>query len=208
MKIQKIAEGAESYIYSGNFLGFDGILKRRIEKNYRLKIIDGNLRTQRTKNEARILGMVSSLGISSPRVILVDKYDIYMNRLYGTGLSALLDSKHKNSKEMDRIFDIIGSYAAILHNNNIAHGDYTPANIIIGKDESVYLIDFGLSEMTISIEEKALDLLLMKRSIDKQSFKTLMESYRKKNKQSKIIMDRLKEIEKRGRYNTRSLMVE
>lgn len=206
MMIKKIAEGAESDIYSCSLMGFDAILKRRIEKKYRLKTIDENLRNQRTKNEARILGLVSSLGINSPGLVLVDKYDIYMHRIYGTGLNDIINSKSTKIKVGEKIFRELGSYARILHQNNIAHGDYTPANIIVDKNSAVYIIDFGLSEITNSIEEKALDLLLMKRSIDRNSFKTFLTAYRKENPQSKIVINRLEEIEKRGRYNTRTLM--
>ena len=202
MKMKKISEGAESYIYSGKFLGIEGILKRRIVKKYRLKEIDEGLRSQRTRSEARILCLASELGISSPRVFLVDKYDIYMTRIDGIMLSDLLDSGEK--RKMNGLFETIGSYCALLHNSNIAHGDYTPANIMV-KGNAAYVIDFGLSEITNSIEQKALDLLLMKRSITAKQNALFISSYKKACKEDKHILQRLNEIEKRGRYNTRTL---
>lgn len=203
MKMRKISEGAEAHIYSMKFLGFDSIVKRRIEKKYRLKEIDENIRTQRTKNEARILALVKDLGIDSPGLLLVDKYDIYMQRINGIRLNELLNSDNKN---LAKVFADLGKYAAILHANNIAHGDYTPANVIVGNGR-VYLIDFGLSEITNSLEEKALDLLLMKRSIDKNLFDKFIGNYKHINKESCATIKRLAEIEKRGRYNTRTLII-
>ncbi len=205
MSLKKISEGAEAHIYSGNFFGFDGILKRRVEKRYRLKGIDENLRIQRTKNEARILGLVYSLGINSPGLLLVDKYDIYMHRIYGDRLNDILDSDIK-AKKIEKVFRALGRHAAILHNNSIAHGDYTPANAILGKNGDVYIIDFGLSEITASLEEKALDILLMKRSVDKRNFDVFVEAYKKECKESKMVLKRLGGIEKRGRYNLRTLI--
>jgi len=205
MRIEKLSEGAEAQIYSTHFLGIDSVIKKRMRKAYRINAIDEKIRTQRTKDEARIMSLVSSTPINAPKVLLVDKYEIVMNRIYGENLNRILDLGRKLNT-MKKIFAIIGKYAAILHNNNIVHGDYTPANFMVGKDNSVYLIDFGLSDITSSIEDKALDLLLMKRSLDKKSFDEFIKAYSALSKDGKIIIDRLRQIEKRGRYNTRTLM--
>ncbi|MFI5412798.1 MAG: KEOPS complex kinase/ATPase Bud32 [Candidatus Micrarchaeales archaeon] len=204
MKIQKLSEGAESEIYSLKFLGFDSVLKKRIRKRYRVEELDRNIRVQRTRNEARIIGMMSSLGVNAPSLLLLEKYDIIMTRLYGTNLNNLLDSD--SGINFDKIFSSLGKYIAILHNNEIAHGDFTPANVILDKNRNVYLIDFGLSEITNSIEDKALDILLMKRSVDVRHFGSLIKSYKSICRCQKDVLDRLAEIEKRGRYNTRTLL--
>lgn len=205
MKIGKLSEGAEAEIYSTKFLGVDSVIKKRITKNYRINAIDEKIRTQRTKNEARIMSAVSSTTINAPKVLLVDKYDIIMDRVHGENLNRILDLGRRLNG-MGKIFTTIGEYAALLHNNNIVHGDYTPANFLVGKDNSVYLIDFGLSNITSSIEDKALDLLLMKRSLDKKSFEEFIKAYSILSEDAKVIIGRLKQIEKRGRYNTRTLM--
>jgi len=202
MKIKRISEGAEARIYSCNFLGFDSVIKRRIKKRYRLATIDEDIRVHRTKNEARILALVSSLGISSPGLLMVGKYDIYMHMINGTRLSEMLGSK----TNLNRVFAQLGRYAAMLHNNNIVHGDYTPANVMVGKNGDVCLIDFGLSEMTNSMEERALDLLLMKRSVAGELFEGFLQGYRKECRDGGRVIERLGGIEKRGRYNTRSLI--
>lgn len=204
MKMEKISEGAESSIYSLDFLGLDSVLKRRTSKAYRIGELDRSLREKRTRKEARIMGIVSSLGIDSPVVLLVDRYDIVMSRIKGRNLNVILGKKGK--MDLNRVFDNIGKSIAILHNNNITHGDYTPANIIIDHRQNAYLIDFGLSDMSLSIEDKALDILLMKRAINGKYFNAFIKSYRTDCKDSSQILKRLEEIEKRGRYNTRTLL--
>ena len=200
-----LAEGAEAKIYAIDFLGLDCILKKRIVKDYRIKEIDENLRTYRTRNEARIIGTVSSLGINSPEVLLVGKYELVMKRVYGKMLNEILNSKKKKSN-LKEIFRKLGNYLAILHKNNIVHGDFTPANVMIGKNGTVYLIDFGLSDVTDSLEDKALDLLLMKRAID-ENYDEFIEAYKSKSDKNDMIIKRLNEIEKRGRYNSRTLAI-
>ena len=91
-----------------------------------------------------------------------------------------------------------------LHDSGIAHGDYTPANIIVGKD-GPHVIDFGLSELTYSVEEDALDVLLMKRSIAKTSYLGFIEGYRRSNPKAVEVLKRLVVVERRGRYQTRTL---
>ena len=200
--MKMISEGAEARIYSVRLMGIGAVLKRRIKKDYRIEDIDTGLRVARTKNEARIMALASELEINAPVLLFVDRYDIFMSRVDGTMLSDLLNSED----DLKGVFPILGKYAAILHNNNIAHGDYTPANIIVEKGENPHVIDFGLSEITTSIEEKALDLLLMKRSVDTPHFNKFMESYKHHCKDGGLILKRLELIEKRGRYNVRTLI--
>ncbi len=202
MGIKFISEGAEAKVYSVEFIGRESILKRRIKKSYRIKEIDEELRTNRTRNEARILGLVSGIGINSPVLFFVDRGDIIMERINGISLNEIIRHREGTSS----VFSTLGIYAAVLHNNNIAHGDYTPANVIVSKGRKPYLIDFGLSEITNSIEEKALDILLMKRSISTESFNIFLKRYKRSCINGKAILKRLSVIEKRGRYNTRTLL--
>ncbi|MDE1870752.1 MAG: Kae1-associated serine/threonine protein kinase [Candidatus Micrarchaeota archaeon] len=202
--MDKISEGAESSIYSVNFMGLDGILKRRMSKPYRIREIDESIRTRRTRKEARIMGIVSSLGINSPTVLLADRYDILMSRIRGSSMNRILES---NTGKIPRsVFSEIGRGIAVLHNNNITHGDYTPANIMIDKKQNAHIIDFGLSDISLSAEDKAMDILLMKRSIDEAHFGVFIKSYKAACKESASILKRLEDIEKRGRYNTRTLL--
>lgn len=157
--VAKISEGAEAFVYEAHFMGFDTVIKSRMRKSYRIKEIDERIRITRTKKEARALSIASNAGVCVPAVLLVDTYDICMDKIEGRNLSLLL----KSENHPNRIFRQLGVYAGILHDAGIAHGDYTPANVMVDENGRPWIIDFGLSEMTYSPEETALDLLLMKR---------------------------------------------
>ena len=70
----------------------------------------------------------------------------------------------------------------------------------------IFLIDFGLGYISNKIEDKAVDLHLLKHALEARHFKNwkiLFEEFEKgykKNKDSKKIIERLIAVEKRGRY--------
>ncbi len=197
MKI--ISEGAEAKIYESATLGNRVVIKDRAAKAYREKSLDLRIRAQRTKSEAKILAKASSNGANTPTVLMVGSYTITMSKLSGRLLSTMVDNAGSS------IITEAGRQLAILHKAGIAHGDYTPANIMVSK-KHVYVIDFGLSEMTNSVEEKALDVLLMKRSLSKSEYATFVKSYSRSFSGAPSVLARLREIEIRGRYQTRTLL--
>jgi Kae1-associated kinase Bud32 len=201
--MELISEGAEAKIYATELLGIDAVVKRRLPKSYRVRQLDDALRRQRTKTEARALALASLAGVKTPVLLLVDDFDIYMSRVHGTNLNKMLE-RGVRARKLSRILFNIGAYAGLMHSAGIAHGDYTPANIMIC-DGAAYVIDFGLATMTSSVEEKALDLLLMKRSLSSTAFSSFMAGYRKAYSASNKTTGRLNSIERRGRYQTRTL---
>ena len=62
-------------------------MKRRIQKRYRIEAMDTKIRAQRSKNEARIIAVASKAGINAPKLLLFDKYDIYMTEVKGKKLT-------------------------------------------------------------------------------------------------------------------------
>ena len=183
-------------MYSARLVGFDAIVKERGRKSYRIEQIDTALRESRTRNEAHVLYEAGRLGLNVPRLLALGKFSVYMERLYGKLLRDI-DQKPSQFKE-------IGRELAILHDNGIAHGDFTPANIMkVGS--RFFVIDFGLSEITKGAEEKAIDLLLMKRSIDPRCYAAFVRSYAKHSKNAREILAKLDGIEERGRYKIRSV---
>lgn len=191
-----IGEGAEAKIYQATVFGKKMVVKRREEKEYRVKELDLKLRKDRTRAEARILSRLSGSGVRVPRVAAVGLFSIFMERLSGKLL--------KDTKMTARRAEEAGRLLAEMHKRNVAHGDFTPANLMLCGN-LLYVIDFGLSEVTNSPEEKALDLLLMKRSIPNNTYKMFEGSYSRTYGDSKNILKRLKEIEQRGRYQIRAL---
>lgn len=204
--MELISEGAEARIYATELLGKEVVVKRRLPKSYRVVQLDNELRKLRTRTESRALALASAAGVKTSVLLLVDEFDIYMNRLHGTNLNKMLE-QGIGANELGKILYDIGTYAGLMHSAGIAHGDYTPANIMMC-DSTAYVIDFGLASTSSSIEEKALDLLLMKRSIQSHAFSSFMEGYRKAYSESKKTEGRLNAIERRGRYQTRTLNTE
>ena len=91
-----------------------------------------------------------------------------------------------------------------MHNLGVVHNDLTTLNMIATRDK-VFLIDFGLSDFSIKIEDRAVDLNLLFNCIknDHNEFykfkKELLEKYSKSISGGEKIVKRLFEIEKRGR---------
>ncbi len=198
--VRVLAEGAEAIVYETTLGGMKALMKRRMQKKYRVPEMDAKIRSVRSKNEARIIAMVSKAGINAPKLLLYDGNDLYMSAVDGKKLSDALNS----GKVGGGIFKGVGEILGKLHTAGIAHGDYTPANIILGKD-GAYVIDFGLSEITNSAEERAFDVLLMKRAIGKAQYSSFLGGYSSCFAGSKEVLERLALIERRGRYQTRTL---
>ncbi len=187
-----IAKGAEAEIH----LEEDKIIKKRIRKNYRLKALDDSLRKSRTRREAKILEKLPK-EINAPKIIKSGETEIEMEHIKGEKVRDVLDSKLILAKQ-------IGESIAILHNNGIIHGDLTTSNMIYNK--KIYLVDFGLSYFSDKTEDKAVDLHLLRQALEskhykvfKKAFKLVLEGYKSKSKDYKLVMERLEKVESRGR---------
>ncbi len=194
--MKKLSEGAEARVFETEIFGKTAVVKVRHEKKYRIKELDVNLRKTRTRREARAMQKAQEAGVNVPMLIGLGEFSIYMEKFSGT----LLKDIHKRKIPYGKI----GNMLAKMHNANVIHGDFTPANIMMSGSE-LCIIDFGLSEISNSMENKAIDLLLMKRSMAKTDYKSLEASYVKECTTAKQIISRLANIEKRGRYQIRTL---
>ncbi len=196
-----ISQGAEAIIKKEK----NCIIKDRIKKSYRIKEIDDKIRRLRTRNEGKILQRASKI-IPTPQLINSneDSKQIKMDFIPGKVLSLQLD-KLKN-KEQENIASQIGKNIALLHNNKIIHGDLTTSNMIY-HNQTIYVIDFGLAFQSERIEDKAVDLHLLKQALGAKHYltfnklwKTLEKSYKKNSEEGDKVLQRLKIVESRGRY--------
>ena len=197
MKI--IKQGAEAVIK----LSKNKIIKERIKKNYRINELDKKLLKFRTNRDGNILRKATFVNV--PKVYLVDDQRMIIEMEYIRGI-LLKDFLNKNNlNEILKISELLGEEISRLHENNIIHGDLTTTNLIL-KDNKIYFIDFGLSFISHKVEDKSVDLYLLKQAlassfpqIAEQTFHEILESY-KISKNFKEILERLKKVEKRGRY--------
>ncbi len=195
-----IQQGAEALILKKR----DDVIKRRIKKSYRISEIDDKIRKSRTKSESKLLKKASEL-IKIPTVIRTDEKtkEIIMKFINGKKLSEYLNKF--SLKKQKEICKKIGESVAKLHDKDIIHGDLTTSNMILSKKE-VYFIDFGLGFISHKIEDKAVDLHLLKQALEARHFKNWKElvekvfSSYKKSKDSEKVFIQLKAVEKRGRY--------
>ena len=192
-----IAQGAEAIIKKSG----KNIIKDRIMKSYRIPQLDNKLRKQRTKKEVKLLEKSKSL-IPVPKIISSTESSITLEEIKGKKLASCLDT----AKNQEDICKQIGNNIAILHDNNIIHGDLTTSNMILSKNQ-IYFIDFGLGFESQRAEDKAVDLHVLKEALEAKHFKKaeqlwhiVLESYKKTSKYSKETLKRLEAVEKRGRY--------
>ncbi|MBT4334811.1 Kae1-associated serine/threonine protein kinase [archaeon] len=196
-----IQQGAEAVLYKkGKYL-----IKDRIVKKYRHPEIDMAKRKYPTRREAKLLVKSKKVGVNVPELISSDekKMMLVMEFIKGDVLKNTLDNYSSSKRET--ICKKIGEQVAILHKNDIIHGDLTTSNMIL-KNEEVFIIDFGLGQVSNKVEAMAVDIHLLKQAFESKHYKNYEKFYSyflkgyKNNKNFRLVLDRLEQVEKRGRY--------
>ncbi len=162
MNFMLIGEGAEAKLYLIDFFGRKAVLKVRPRKRYRNPKLDERLRIERTRSEALNMIRAYNSGIRVPLVFNVNLLEkkIVMEFIDGKLLRDAINEGEAGEGEIKEA----GRLLALLHKINVAHGDYTTSNIMVNEDGLV-IIDFGLSKYTKDPLEKAIDIVLMIRSL-------------------------------------------
>lgn len=152
-----LKKGAEADIYVSSWDGSEAVLKIRRPKGYRNPDLDMKLCRQRTVRESQAISQVKSFGIPSPLVYFVNlgEFSIMMQKIPGTPVHDLPEARIVAlSREMGRL-------VGLMHKNGVMHGDLTTSNFLY-HGNTVYVIDFGLSQRTAKPEDHAVDLRLIK----------------------------------------------
>lgn len=201
--MKKNWQGAEAKITEKK----DEIKKERIIKKYRNTKLDEQIRKKRTKSEIKIMKKLKDV-INVPELkTKQETFTIYMEKIEGDKLSQKLNEYSK--KIQKEIMFELGKIIFKMHEKEIVHGDLTTSNIIYNKNnKKIYLIDFGLSSFNAKIENKGVDIHLLKQALEakhfhnwKILFSEFEKGYKKINSENATqILDKLKIIEKRGRY--------
>jgi len=207
-KPQIIDTGAEANIIHNKKF----IIKHRVSKGYRLSEIDKRIIKSRTKSETKLLTKAAEI-INAPKPFSISTKDftkIKMPFINGKKLSKHLD----NLKNQKQICKQIGEQIKKLHAKDIIHGDLTTSNMILkGVDcqgtlvPYIYFIDFGLGFISKKIEDKAVDLHLLRQALEAKHYKnwealfnSVLQGYKKQNPESEKVLKQLKKVESRGRY--------
>jgi len=196
--MNKIAQGAEAIVYKDG----NTIVKHRFSKTYRHPQLDKTLRKFRTRREAKVITRLCEKGICSPTLITVDDKNMKISMSYIDGqllCDVLLDDSL-------RYGTLLGVLVGKLHTIDIIHGDLTTSNVI-DVNGVLHLIDFGLSSFSIKVEDKAVELHLLKRALDSRHpsvandvFEALLKAYLSEYSGGAAVVDRLEQkVSKRGR---------
>ena len=172
------------------------VKKVRIPKSYRVKELDDQIRTRRTKMEAKTISEARKGGVPTPIMYDISDHEITMERIEGEALKDVLN---------DQLCEGVGEVVGKLHNCGIVHSDLTTSNMIYSGDK-IYLIDFGLSYFDQSLEARGVDIHLLfqtlKSTHDKpEELRCAFEvGYGSAFSKADEVLKRVGEIERRGRY--------
>lgn len=192
-----LSSGAEAIIRKEN----DSVVKDRIAKDYRIKAIDDSFRKFRTRRESKVLEKLHGvIPVPSVRVMDDRKMQIEMDFIEGKKVRDVI-----NKKNYRKLCIIIGEQIARMHGLDIIHGDLTTSNFILS-GKKVFFIDFGLSFFSQKIEDKAVDLHLLRQALESKhydiwedAFRVVLDAYRKNYPSHKEVFSRLDKVEQRGR---------
>ncbi len=205
-----LRKGAEANLYSAKFLGLKSIVKLRVRKAYRVPELDRRIRGYRTVHEATLLHEARKAGVPTPLVYFLDRKNckLILQHVEGVRLKEALNGRLEPGKVKGlalRLGELVGR----LHSHGIIHGDLTTSNVILTPQGGMVLIDFGLGFHSESLEDRGMDLHLLRQTLKshhtrlaKPFFQAVLEGYGKilgKEKLSEI-EGKLGEIKARGRY--------
>ena len=204
-----IKKGAEANLYLEDWHGRRVIVKRRLLKKYRVPKLDKEIRYYRTIHEPQHIHKAKEAGVPTPTIFMVDTVGttIVMEFIEGKQVKQILDDLP--SEERQHLCRHIGELIGRLHSHGIIHSDLTTSNMILTPQGRVVFVDFGLSERSMEVEARGVDLHLMKRAFQSTHFKyagecfdAVIEGYTQVvgGNMAKEVLEKIGEIERRGRY--------
>ena len=203
-----IKKGAEADLYLINWVGLPAVMKVRVPKPYYQPQLDQAIRSHRTSQEALFLRKAREGGVPTPLVYFVDtkRAELVMQYIEGERLKEALSTR--SCDECLALCREVGRTIALLHNHDIMHSDLTPSNFILHKGRLV-AIDFGLSFISKKLEDRAVDLHLLKGVLNSTYtdradifFTNILEGYASFYGEDAVnaLKAKIREIERRGRY--------
>jgi len=204
-----IKKGAEASLYLAEWHDRKVVMKKRLPKEYRPSKLDEQIRTYRTIHEPQLMHEAKKAGVPTPTIFLVDARDatIIMELIEGKQVKQLLGEVSRSERQS--LCLKMGELIGRLHEYGIIHGDLTTSNMILDAEGKIFFVDFGLGEKTKELEARGVDLHLMKRALQsthfrftEECFDAVVRGYSKVlgDETVKNVLDKIREIERRGRY--------
>lgn len=172
------------------------IIKERVPKRYRLQELDERIRKERTRAEARLISEARRCGVATPIIYDIQDFNIVMEYIEGEPLKNVIDP---------RLSRDAGELVGRLHSCGIIHGDLTTSNMIVHNGR-IYMIDFGLGFVNRSTEAQGVDVHVLFQTFEsthrghEELIEAFCQGYRSTFEDADTVLERVKEIEKRGRY--------
>jgi len=209
--VHLIKRGAEADIYLVEWYGKKAISKVRRPKQYMHHMLDKEIRKKRTLHEAEMLNMAKRAMVTTPLIYFVDPLnaEIIMQYIEGYTVKDLITNTSIEDPLLRQALIDMGIYTARLHARNIIHGDLTTSNFILHNSNRLVLIDFGLAFYSSRIEDKAVDIRLIKEvmssahaNLFNEAFRLFIDGYASVagEDNTKVLLKKVREIEQRGRY--------
>jgi TP53 regulating kinase and related kinases len=205
-----LKKGAEASLFLTTWHGKRVVVKTRLQKKYRPEKLDLTLRNYRTIHEPQLMHVAKKAGVPTPTIYMVDVTNstITMDFVEGKPIKQVLDALSK--AERQELCVKIGQLIGILHTHGVIHGDLTTSNMILSAEKEIFLVDFGLGDKTNELEARGVDLHLLKRALQSTHYNFADECFIAviKGYSASVgadattkILEKIREIEKRGRYN-------
>ena len=197
--------GAEAKLDSGIWMNRRVVTKQRVAKGYRNPSLDRSLQSSRIKNEVRLMFEARRAGIAVPIIYSIDLTEnrIVMQEIDGPRVKDALEQLPED--KASGVCVKIGEIAGRLHASDIVHGDLTTSNMLLD-DDQIVLIDFSLGSKSSELEGKGVDMHLLEEAFHSAHYRRsalyemVKDAYGKSYPDGKAVLQKVKEIEKRGRY--------
>ena len=208
-KARLIKIGAEAALFRFEWNGFSIVAKKRIPKSYRHPTLDFKIRSARTSHEAKLMHAAKTLGVPCPSIFLVDRSEntLYMEHIDGRQLKTIIPEA--STDLLRSLGEKVGRHVGLMHGGGIVHGDLTTSNIIMNDKGETFFVDFGLGDFSTEIEERSIDVHLMRRALESSHYSasdSFLSGFEKGytevvgRRVSSEVFQRMEEILSRGRY--------
>ncbi|MEM9454200.1 MAG: serine/threonine-protein kinase [Myxococcota bacterium] len=152
--LERLGQGGMGVVYSA----YDPELDRRVA----LKLLRPNTKdeAQREHARARLKREAQALArLSHPNVVPVhdvglidERVFIVMEMVAGQTLEAWVETKTRSWREILAAYRQAGSGLAAAHRLGVIHRDFKPSNVLVGEDDRVRVVDFGLARGITEVE--------------------------------------------------------
>lgn len=114
----------------------------------------------------------------------------------------------ENAEDLVALMARIGRSIALMHQSGVVHGDLTTSNLMLRSTDAtgeIVIIDFGLAEQSVQIEDRGVDLYVLERAFGsthprtESLFAEVLRAYGGSYKGANQVIKRYEEVRLRGR---------